>query len=82
MSKKWMTFGVKTTGTDKAAKEVAEIGKAADKSAGEVEGLNETMEGGVGVLDGMTGGQHLRSKASYQGRRMALRPCSRLKVRL
>ena len=79
MSKKWMTFGVKTTGTDKAAKEVAEIGKAADKSAGEVEGLNETMEGGVGVLDGMTGGAASAFKGIVSGAKNGVKAMFTLK---
>ena len=54
--KQWMTFGIKTEGADKAAKDIGDVGKAAKGAAKEQEGLNENIETGTSALDGMTGG--------------------------
>ena len=44
MSKQWMIFGIKTEGADKASKDVASVGSAADSSAKEVEKLNDSLD--------------------------------------
>jgi len=54
--KQWMTFGIKTEGADKAAKDIGNVGKAAKGASKEQEGLNENIETGTSALDSMTGG--------------------------
>jgi hypothetical protein len=54
--KQWMTFGIKTEGADKAAKDIDKVADASKKAEESQEGLNDSIESGTGALDNMTGG--------------------------
>lgn len=54
--KQWMTFGIKTEGADKAAKDIEKVGGAAQDASKETEGLNNSFSEGGNALDRMTGG--------------------------
>ena len=54
--KQWMTFGIKTEGADKAAKDIDKVADASKKAEKSQEGLNDSIESGTGALDNMTGG--------------------------
>lgn len=54
--KQWMTFGIKTEGADKAAKDIDKVANASKKAEKSQEGLNDSIESGTGALDNMTGG--------------------------
>ena len=54
--KQWMTFGIKTEGADKAAKDIEKVGGAAQDASKETEGLNDSFSQGSNALDRMTGG--------------------------
>jgi hypothetical protein len=54
--KQWMTFGIKTEGAEKAAKDIDNVASSSKKAEQSQEGLNESVEQGTGALNNMTGG--------------------------
>lgn len=70
--KQWMTFGIKTEGADKAAKDIEKVADAAQDASKETENLNESFEDGVGALDRMTGGAITAFKGVRDGVKSAV----------
>tara|TARA_R110002096_G_scaffold429098_1_gene641595 strand:- start:699 stop:2666 length:1968 start_codon:yes stop_codon:yes gene_type:complete len=54
--KQWMTFGIKTEGAEKAAKDIDGVASASKNAEKSQDGLNDSIESGTGALDKMTGG--------------------------
>ena len=51
-----MTFGIKTEGAEKAAKDIDGVASASKNAEKSQDGLNDSIESGTGALDKMTGG--------------------------
>lgn len=51
-----MTFGIKTEGAEKAAKDIDGVASSSKKAEESQEGLNESITDGTGALGGMAGG--------------------------